>query len=72
MTISKPHLSNQSKIKNHQIFVTQKKKTQSLNQPRPEPTKEEENDQWRFRCDSLPVVVAEVVGLVPLAFGTQT
>ena len=57
----------QTQIKNHQIFVTQ-----SLNQPRPEPTKEEENDRWRFRCDSLPVVVAGAVGLVPLTFGTQT
>ena len=70
--IQTPPFKPKSKIKNHQIFVTQKKKTQSLNQPRPEPTKEEENDQWRFRCDSLPVVVAEVVGLVPLTFGTQT
>ena len=42
MTIPKPHLSNPNqKNKNHQIFVTQ---------PRPEPTKEEENDRWRFRC----------------------
>ena len=73
MTISKPHLSHPNqKSKITKSFSSKKKKTQSLNQPRPEPTKEEENDRWRFRCDSLPVVVAEVVGLVPLTFGTQT
>ena len=37
----KPKSKKKKKKKNHQIFVTQ---------PRPEPTIEEENDRWRFRC----------------------
>ena len=69
MIIPKPHLSNSNKKSPN---LCHPKKTQSQNQPRPEPTKEEENYWWCFRCDLLPVVVAEVVGLVPLTFGTQT